>query len=69
MVRRIIKYFFLVSAHLAEFIILNLCQKIFPLQFQKLTSSPRESYAFAMTHCQASLGTAKMGTALKPIPG
>lgn len=74
MVRRIIKYFFLVSAHSVEFIILNLCEKTFPLQFQKLTYSPlgKLSLCHAALPSQlskTSRGAAKMGTALKPIPG
>lgn len=74
MVRRIIKYFFLVSAHSVEFIILNLGEETFPLQFQKLTYSLLEKLHL----CHVPLpsqppktfpGSAKMGTALKPTPG
>lgn len=66
MVRRIIKYFFLVSAHSVEFIILNLCKKTFLRQFQKLTCSLMGSYAFAMPCSQARCPKLP---ALKPIPG
>lgn len=66
MVRRIIKYFFLVSAHSVEFIISNLCKKIFPRQFQKLTCSLMGSYAFAMPCSQARCPKLP---ALKPVSG
>lgn len=76
MVRRIIKYFFPVSAHSVEFIILNLWEKTFPRQFQALSQAHLltawVSCAFALVPnqvTQMSLSTAKMGTALKPIPG
>lgn len=56
MVRRIIKYFFPVSAHSVEFIILNLWEKTFPRQFQALSQAHLltawESCAFAIPWSQ-----------------